>query len=113
MAAGAPPRFSGGLRCPPLSSSCLSRYADRALLSTVAFATAPIGAAVAISNAQTRERQKLKDLFEDARERCLTDPVDGVSFTEADFLAALDKYDCNTDVGTKVSVLAPFCDAIL
>lgn len=57
---------------------------------------------MAISNAQTREREKLKELFEDAYERCRTAPVEGVAFTIDDFHSALDKYDFDSEVGTKV-----------
>lgn len=60
-------------------------------------------AAVPISNAQTRERQKMKDLFREARERCVSDPMDGVSFTVDDFHRALDDQDFGTGVGCKVS----------
>lgn len=59
-------------------------------------------AAVAITNAQTRERMKLKEMFEDAYERCRTTPMEGVSFTIDDFNDALDKYDFNSEIGTKV-----------
>lgn len=58
---------------------------------------------MAISNAQTKERQKLKQLFEEAYERCRTAPMEGVSFTLEDFHTALDKYDFNSEIGTTVS----------
>nr|5X8P_8 Chain 8, 30S ribosomal protein S1, chloroplastic [Spinacia oleracea]5X8R_8 Chain 8, 30S ribosomal protein S1, chloroplastic [Spinacia oleracea] len=58
--------------------------------------------AVAVSNAQTRERQKLKQLFEDAYERCRNAPMEGVSFTIDDFHTALDKYDFNSEMGSRV-----------
>ncbi|KAL4202212.1 hypothetical protein AMTRI_Chr02g219980 [Amborella trichopoda] len=59
--------------------------------------------AVAIStNAQTRERQKLKDMFEEAFERCWTSPMEGVTFTPEEFHAALDKYDFESEIGSKV-----------
>lgn len=61
-------------------------------------------AAVAITNAQTRERMKLKEMFEDAYERCRTTPMEGVSFTVDDFNTALDKYDFNSEIGTKVLI---------
>lgn len=54
------------------------------------------------ANAQTRERQRLKEQFEAAYKRCCTAPMEGVSFTVEDFLGALDKYDFDTKVGTKV-----------
>lgn len=46
---------------------------------------------------------KLKELFEEAYERCRTSPMDGVSFTLQQFNEALDKYDFNAEVGTKAS----------
>lgn len=57
---------------------------------------------MAISNAQTKERAELKKLFEDAYERCRTTPLEGVPFTLDDFNAALEKYDFNAEIGTKV-----------
>lgn len=58
--------------------------------------------AVAISNAEVEERRKLKALFQEAREECLANPMEGVSFTLQDFEAALAKYDFNSEIGTKV-----------
>ncbi|KAG9457735.1 hypothetical protein H6P81_002243 [Aristolochia fimbriata] len=88
-----------GLRCPPLSSSPLSKPLSwKPTKTSFSF----IVSAVAISNAQTRERQKLKELFEDAYERCRTAPMEGVAFTVEDFHAALDKYDFDSEIGTKV-----------
>ncbi|XP_038906593.1 30S ribosomal protein S1, chloroplastic-like [Benincasa hispida] len=55
-----------------------------------------------ISNAQTKERLKLKQLFKEAYERCCTSPMDGVSFTLEDFHAALADYDFVSELGTKV-----------
>ncbi|KAJ4954247.1 hypothetical protein NE237_011030 [Protea cynaroides] len=88
-----------GLRCPPLSSSRLSKPFSPRPQNT---AFSPVVSAVAISNAQTRERQRLKEIFEDAYERCRTAPMEGVSFTVEDFNAALDKYDFDSEIGTKV-----------
>lgn len=58
---------------------------------------------VALQNAKNKERMKLKELFEEAYERCRTSPMDGVSFTLQQFNEALDKYDFNAEVGTKAS----------
>ncbi|PWA68068.1 30S ribosomal protein S1 protein [Artemisia annua] len=61
------------------------------------------GMAVAlVSNAQTRERMKLKEMFQQAYQRCLTSPYEGLSFTLDDFHAAIQRYDYNSDIGTKV-----------
>ncbi|XP_078435690.1 small ribosomal subunit protein bS1c-like [Wolffia australiana] len=54
------------------------------------------------NNAQTRERQRLKEQFKIARERCRTDPMDGVTFSVEEFLDALDDHDLVSEVGTKV-----------
>lgn len=92
-----------GLRCPPLSSSRLSKpfFSPKQSQKPTAFSPT-VTAAVAISNAQTKERAQLKELFEDAYERCRTAPTEGVAFTLDDFNAALDKYDFNSEIGTKV-----------
>ncbi|KAJ4968041.1 hypothetical protein NE237_014742 [Protea cynaroides] len=97
-----------GLRCPSLSSTSLSK---RFSLGPQKTAFSPIVSAVAISNAQTRERQKLKEMFEDAYERCRTAPMVGVSFTVEDFHAALDKYDFDSEIGTKVKGTVFLTDA--
>lgn len=99
-----------GIRCPPLSTSRLvtknGGAAPPPLLS--ASTSKPkrkasfIVAAVAVSNAETKERQQLKKLFEEAYERCRTAPMEGVSFTMEEFNAGLDKYDFNSEIGTKV-----------
>ncbi|KAI3684027.1 hypothetical protein L1987_84549 [Smallanthus sonchifolius] len=89
----------GGLRCPPLSKTYLSRNPNAQTLKRTMFTTK---AAVAVSNAQTRERMKLKEMFEEAYERCRTAPYEGVAFTVEDFHAAIEKYDYNSEIGTKV-----------
>ena len=91
-----------GLRCPPLSSSLLSKPFSPKQSQKPNFVR--IVSAVAISNAQTKERLKLKELFEEAYERCRTAPTEGVSFSPDEFYAALDKYDFNSEIGTKVGV---------
>ncbi|KNA15241.1 hypothetical protein SOVF_099990 [Spinacia oleracea] len=93
-------QLAGGLRCPPLSNSNLSKpFSPKHTLKP---RFSPIVSAVAVSNAQTRERQKLKQLFEDAYERCRNAPMEGVSFTIDDFHTALDKYDFNSEMGSRV-----------
>lgn len=57
---------------------------------------------VAVSNAQTRERMKLKEIFEDAYDRCRTAPMEGVAFTLENFHAALDKFDFDSEIGSRV-----------
>lgn len=96
-----------GLRCPPLSPSRLSnpfspRPQTHAPSSSKRPSSLTVVSAVAVSNAQTRERAELKQLFEDAYDRCRTAPMEGVAFTLEDFHTALDKYDFNSELGTKV-----------
>ncbi|KAL3812240.1 hypothetical protein ACJIZ3_013508 [Penstemon smallii] len=92
----------GGLKCPPISitknnksSNSKNQYhpRKRSVISA---------AALAIANAETRERMKLKEMFEDAYERCRTTPMENVAFTIDDFHDALEKYDFNSEIGTKV-----------
>ncbi|CAN4094988.1 unnamed protein product [Withania somnifera] len=59
-------------------------------------------AAVGTTNAQTRERLKLKEMFEEAYERCRTAPMEAVAFTVEEFHSALEKYDFDSEIGTKV-----------
>ncbi|KAG8370578.1 hypothetical protein BUALT_Bualt14G0131700 [Buddleja alternifolia] len=96
----------GGLKWPPISTVENNKFSNsnnhyhtlvpkrrRSVISA---------AAVAITNAQTRERMKLKEMFEEAYERCRTAPMEGVAFTIEDFHAAIEKYDFNSEIGTKV-----------
>lgn len=62
----------------------------------------PIVCSIAISSANNKERANLKNLFEDAYERCHTAPLDGVSFTLDQFSDALENYDFESEIGTKV-----------
>lgn len=94
-----------GLRCPPLSSSGLS-VKPKQTQKVGAFAS-PIVSAVAVSNAQTKDRLQLKKMFEDAYERCRTAPMEDVAFTVEDFQNALEKYDFDSELGTKVWVPPP------
>jgi len=92
------------LKCSPLSSSPLSqpslfaphRHNHKRVSTTIVNS-------VALANAQNKERVKLKKLFEEAYERCRTAPMEGVSFTLEDFTAALEKYDFDSEVGSKVT----------
>lgn len=89
-----------GLRCSPLSTSRLSKpFSPKQTKTTLL----PIVSASVISNAQTKERLKLKEIFEDAQERCRTAPMEGVAFNLETFYSALEKYDFNSEIGTKVS----------
>ncbi|KAL7144286.1 hypothetical protein ABFS83_07G001900 [Erythranthe nasuta] len=96
----------GGLKCPPLSTVENNKFstASKNHCCTVLPRKRSVisAAAVVIANAQTRERMKLKEMFEDAYERCRTLPLEGVAFTIDDFHDALEKYDFNSEIGTKV-----------
>lgn len=63
----------------------------------------PIVCSIAISSANNKERIHMKQLFEDAYERCRTAPMEGVSFTVDQFSEILGDYDYETEVGTKAS----------
>ncbi|KAK7332645.1 hypothetical protein VNO80_29400 [Phaseolus coccineus] len=63
---------------------------------------APVVCSVATEIAQKKERVRLKQLFEEAYERCRTAPTEGVSFTLQQFSDALEKYDYESEVGAKV-----------
>ncbi|XP_068333315.1 small ribosomal subunit protein bS1c-like [Pyrus communis] len=90
-----------GLRCSPISTSRLSKPSIVPKQNKMP-GLLPIVSAAVISNAQTKERLKLKEIFEDAHERCRTAPMEGVSFTLDSFYNALEKYDFNSEIGTKV-----------
>ncbi|KAJ6790567.1 putative 30S ribosomal protein S1, chloroplastic [Iris pallida] len=98
---------SSGLRPPPLSSSPLSKPSPsskvpaRRATATITAAASVGSAAVAITPEQ-KERKKLREVFEQAYDRCRDAPTEGVPFTVEDFLAALEKYDFNSEIGTKV-----------
>lgn len=95
-----------GLRCPPASSSPLSKPAPSLSLSTGKKVSTVVSAYYALTSEQ-KERQKLKEVFEEAYERCRTAPMEGVAFTVEDFTAALDKYDFDSEIGTKVRAFCP------
>lgn len=63
----------------------------------------PIVCSIAISSANNKERANLKQLFEDAYERCRTAPMEGVSFTLDQFTGAIENYDFESEIGAKAS----------
>ncbi|XP_050220500.1 30S ribosomal protein S1, chloroplastic [Mercurialis annua] len=96
-------QLTGLIRCTPLSSYGVTK--SKPLFSSNSPSRNKrrfVVSAVAISNAQTREREKLKQLFEDAYERCRTAPMESVGFSVEDFHSAIEKYDFNSEIGTKV-----------
>ncbi|KAK3002829.1 hypothetical protein RJ639_018860 [Escallonia herrerae] len=75
-------QLGGGLRCAPLSTTRLSPKPFAPFPKPNNSASTRIVSAVAISaNAQTKERVKLKEIFEEAYERCRTAPMEGVKGT--------------------------------
>lgn len=93
------------LTCPSLSNTRLSRktwknnkHSQNAWVVKAAV-TAP---GVGVPTAETRERARLKEMFEDAYERCRTAPMEGVAFNVEDFHTAIQEYDFNSEIGTKV-----------
>lgn len=96
-----------GLRCEPLFSisSRLSKPLDRSHMQNKAARSFPVLAALIsspIPTPQTTERFKLKQTFIDAADRCRNSPMEGVSFTLQHFLASLEKYDFDPQLGAKV-----------
>ncbi|KAD5802907.1 hypothetical protein E3N88_14267 [Mikania micrantha] len=99
----------GGLRCTSVYDSRSPLLFNRTQTLTQTLKRSfTIKAAVAVSNAQTRERMKLKEMFEEAYERCRTAPYEGVAFTVEDFHSAIEKYDYNAEIGTKVAKSSAF-----
>lgn len=107
----------GGLKCPPLSTTRLSKKCTdfngyiynfnstkpkHQLTNGVVVAAATVGS-VAITNTRIRERLKLKEMFEDAYERCRTAPLEAVAFNLEDFQSAIGKHDFNSEIGSKAS----------
>ncbi|XP_049399267.1 30S ribosomal protein S1, chloroplastic-like [Solanum stenotomum] len=94
-----------GLKCSPISTTRIvqsnKNIVNPIIIHTKQKVVSRAGA-VATTNAQTRERIKLKEMFEEAYERCRTAPMEGVAFTVEDFHSALEKYDFDSEIGTKV-----------
>ncbi|WMV56644.1 hypothetical protein MTR67_050029 [Solanum verrucosum] len=94
-----------GLKCSPISTTRIiqsnKNIVNPIIIHTKQKIVSRTGA-VAATNAQTRERIKLKEMFEEAYERCRTAPMEGVGFTVEDFHSALEKYDIDSEIGTKV-----------
>lgn len=86
----------------PYNGCCCFNLTKRRQLPLTRRKLVIVAAAVAVSNAETRERMELKQMFQEAYEKCRTAPMEGVSFTLDDFHSALDKYDFNSEIGTRV-----------
>ncbi|XP_078445502.1 ribosomal protein S1 [Wolffia australiana] len=100
MAAALGQQFSG-LRCAPLSSSPRGKPSQR---NPLPYRPLVVAQAVNLNtNAlQSRERVQLKEQFEQAYDRCRNAPMEGVAFSVEDFITALDKYDFDSEIGTKI-----------
>ncbi|KAK4354956.1 hypothetical protein RND71_027150 [Anisodus tanguticus] len=95
-----------GLKCQPISRTRIIHSNNKNLINPIIIQTKKNivckASAVAITNAQTKERLNLKEMFEEAYERCRIAPMEGVAFTVEDFHNALEKYDFDSEIGTKV-----------
>ncbi|XP_038885297.1 30S ribosomal protein S1, chloroplastic-like [Benincasa hispida] len=105
-----------GLRCEPRFSisSCLSKPLRPSHMQNMVVRSFPVVAAVIsgpIPTPQTTERFKLKQTFNDAADRCRNAPMEGVSFTLQDFLASLEKYYFDPQLGAKVKGTVVYTEA--
>ncbi|KAA0034974.1 30S ribosomal protein S1 [Cucumis melo var. makuwa] len=105
-----------GLRSEPLSSIsfCLSKPLGRSRKQNTAARSFRVLAAVIsspIPSPLTTERFKLKQTFNDAADRCHNAPMEGVSFTLQRFLASLEKYDFDPQLGSKVKGTVVYIEA--
>ncbi|XP_015059624.1 30S ribosomal protein S1, chloroplastic-like [Solanum pennellii] len=95
-----------GLKCSPISTTRIVQSKKNIVNPIIIIHTkqkiVSRAGAVATTNAETKERIKLKEMFEQAYERCRTAPMEGVAFTVEDFHSALEKYDFDSEMGTKV-----------
>ncbi|KAG6501126.1 hypothetical protein ZIOFF_040994 [Zingiber officinale] len=98
MASFAPHQLAG-IRCPPISSSPILKPSTTP--ARPSFCPAAVIMGTYALTPDQKERQQLKEMFEEARERCLNAPMEGVSFTVEDFNEALEKYDFNSEIGSK------------
>ncbi|KAF5737092.1 30S ribosomal protein S1 chloroplastic [Tripterygium wilfordii] len=108
-------QWTGGLRCAPVLSTRISRkksylYPMKQFQNRGGVIVSSAGG-VAIGNAETRERLKLKELFQEASERCRNAPMEGVSFTLEEFQSALDQYNFDSEIGTKIKGTVFLTDA--
>ncbi|KAL0290233.1 UNVERIFIED_CONTAM: 30S ribosomal protein S1, chloroplastic [Sesamum angustifolium] len=103
----------GGLKCPPISTTMNKFSSSKNHCYTLLPRRRSIisAASPVLADAQTRERMKLKEMFEDAYERCRTAPMEGVAFTIDDFHSAIEKYDFDSEIGTKVKGMVFNTDA--
>lgn len=101
MASFAHHQFAG-IQCPPISSSPILKPSSRAP-ARPSFCPAAVTMGTYALTQEQKERQKLKEMFEEACERCFHAPMEGVPFTVEDFSDALEKYDFDSEIGSKVS----------
>ncbi|KMZ56493.1 30S ribosomal protein S1, chloroplastic [Zostera marina] len=92
-----------GLRCPGMSSNVLTRQANQNQKKVSRHSIkAATTTSVAIKNAKTKERLRMKELLQEASERCRTSPMEGVAFSVEDFHSAIEKYHFDSEIGAKV-----------
>ncbi|AQL07040.1 30S ribosomal protein S1 [Zea mays] len=83
-----------GLPCPPLSGASRRRPAAQ---------RRPPSALVCGTYALTkdeRERERMRQVFDDASERCRTAPMEGVAFSPDDLDTAVESTDIDTEIGS-------------
>lgn len=98
----------GGLRCPSISTTRLSRKQHINTTTTPTLKSRKsrtirmgfLKGVRVISNAQTKERERLREMFNDAYERCLREPSDGVAFSTDNFRAVIEKHGIEAEMGT-------------
>ncbi|KAK1317092.1 hypothetical protein QJS10_CPA05g00147 [Acorus calamus] len=97
-----------GLRCSPISSSPISKPSP---VKAPQRATFTVSAVSVSNNPVVRERQRLKEIFEEAYDRCRMAPMEGVPFTVEDFHSSIEKYDYESEMGAKVKGTVFYTDA--
>ncbi|RCV45090.1 hypothetical protein SETIT_9G425000v2 [Setaria italica] len=87
-----------GLPCPPLSGASRSRRRPAA-------PRQPPSALVCGTYALTkeeRERERMRQQFDEASERCRTAPMEGVAFSPEDLDTAVESTDIDTEIGSLI-----------
>ncbi|TVU47272.1 hypothetical protein EJB05_06867, partial [Eragrostis curvula] len=85
-----------GLACPPLSGASLHRpAAPRRTPSALVCGTFAL-------TKDEQERERMRQLFDAASERCRTAPMEGVAFSPEDLDTAVETTDIDTEIGSLV-----------
>jgi len=85
-----------GLPCPPLSGASRRRpAAPRRPPSALVCGTYAL-------TKEERERERMRQQFDEASERCRTAPMEGVAFSPEDLDTAVESTDIDTEIGSLV-----------